>query len=492
MTLINDFKNHQSDWQYLLLIWFASLFGAYLFFENPSLTDIYKTIGLEDPYVLLSQNIFQPNYSYLSESILLPLFAKLLGANFSYQTYLTLCAFVTLLILPVITYFSKRNFNSIAKSLLLVFLFAVTFKFLYKYWLGFPDPLTIILVITPVFYRRQNLIFLAAFFAGLSHFSMAVIALAGCSVLLFFSKQRSDASDRDSIKPIVIGLVCAKIALWMWYFIFEYHLNSRLDIVFEYGLGFFIKQYEASVSGFWLTPGVPFLALYFCIALYFLSMKRALFSLAMLVPVSLSYLAVFLTTDGLRVFAVTISSAYVFVLKEFVNAIYPTVQRACISNKLFIERFLDKVNYKNFYLSCGLIITFVWFLVVDRAKSRGLLVNELPLLLKTLWGVSYYYIGVCVASSLIFFTVALPGFRQNSFIFNCIKVIFIFPLSLIFLQYLRTAFFPAQVFTLWVKLTLVFLLLLIALAFLKLNILKLLNYFNCQIDRVFKFIFSLN
>jgi uncharacterized membrane protein YeaQ/YmgE (transglycosylase-associated protein family) len=489
MTLSKDLNDFQNGSGYPILILISAVIGAYLFFYNTQLTEIYKSIVEDDPYVFFSQNIFKQNYSYISESILLPLIAKLLGSSVSYQTYLTLCAFVMVLILPLIVYFSQYHFHNAKKSFLLILLFAATFPFLYKYWLGFPDPLTIILLAAPVFLKRQNLIFLAAFFAGLSHFSMAAIALVGYVVLLFFSKQYSKSSDSDSIKSILTGLVCAKILLWMWYLIFEYHLNSRLDIVFKYGLDFFIEQHNASASGFWLTPGVPFLALYFCIFLYFIYVKRVFFSLAMLVPLSLSYLAVFFTIDGLRIFAVTISSAYVFVLREFVNAVYPAVHKIFLGIKLSVERVFTKSNYKNIYLSCGLIIATFWCFGVDRAKSKGLLVNELPLLLNTMWSISYYDIGLFVAGGLIFVTIAIPAFRQNMLILNCAKAIFIFPILLIILQYSRSFFFPNQIFTFWIKLTIALLLLFLVLGFLKVKILELLDYFNYQINKAVRFFF---
>ena len=489
MNLPNGSKNNQSEFLYQLIIWLSGVMGAYLFFYNKSLADIYKRIGNDDPYVLLSQNIFQPNYSYLSESILLPLIAKLLGANITYQTYLTLCSAITLLILPLIVYFSKNIFNNVAKSLLLIFLFAITFQYFYKYWLGFPDPLTIILVVVPCFYRKQNLIFLAAFFAGLSHFSMAIIALLGCAVLLYFSYGQDKTSDKKLIKTIIIGLCFSKLALWGWYFLFKYQLNSRLDIVFEYGIGFFIKQYEASVSEFWFTPGTSFLFLYFFILFYFLYIKRFLFAIAMLVPILLSYMAVFLTTDGLRVFSVTIASAYVLILKEFVNAIFPTLVDIYKKNKLWVESSFNKYNYKELYLACGLIISFVWFLIVDRAKSKGLLINELPILFNTFLGASYYYFGLYIASIAIFITITFPVLRRKVFILQGMKIIFMMPLSLILLQYLRIIFYPDLIFSFEKKILIVFLLLLSALIFLKFNTLKLLDRFNDKMIKVYRFFF---
>jgi hypothetical protein len=491
VTLDKKLKYHQSESYYKILIWISAVIGIYIFFLNTQLVETYKNIAEDDPYVFFSQNIFKQNYSYLSESILLPLIAKLLGSSVSYQAYLTLCAFVMVLILPLITYFSKYHFNDIKKSFLLILLFAVTFPYLHKYWLGFPDPLTIIFLAVPVFYKRQNIVFLAALFAGLSHFSMAAIALIGLVVLLFFSKKDSKSSDRALIKPILTGLVSAKILLWLWYAMFDYHLNSRLDIVFKYGLKFFFDQYDTLAYGFWLTPGVPFLSLYFCILLYFIYINRVFFSLAMLVPLSLSYLAVFFTTDGLRIFAVTISSAYVFILREFINAVFPTVYKIILRNKRLIDCLLAKINYKNIYLSCGLIITAFWYFVVDKAKSKGLLVNELPLLLDTVRGVSYYNIGLFFAAGLIYVTIALPAFRQNPFILNFTKAIFIFPVLLIVLQYSRNFFFPYQ-FTLWIKLSILFLLLFLTLGFVKVKILKSLDFFNYQINKGFRFIFKNN
>ena len=492
MKLANRLKNNHSEFSYRLLFWFSGVMGAYLFFQNVSLADIYKRIDSDDPYVLLSQNLFLPNYSYLSESILLPLIAKLLDANINYQTYLTICSAITLLILPLVVYFSKNIFNNAVKSLLLILLLALTFQYFYKYWLGFPDPLTIILVVIPCFYRKQNLIFLAAFFAGLSHFSMALIALSGCAVLLYFSNQPDKIDSKNSIKSIILGLCISKGILWIWYFLFKYQLNSRLDIVFEYGISFFIKQYEASIVGFWLTPGPSFLFLYLFIFLYFIYIKRVIFAFAMVVPLLLAYTAVFLTTDGLRVFSVTIVSAYVYILKEFVNAVFPTLHDIYRKIQLRIVSSLNKYEYKDIYLFSGLIVSIVWCLLIDRAKSKGFLINELPLLFNTFFGIDYYFLGLYTASFAIFLTIVFPTLRHKAFIMQCMKIILILPLLLIAMQYLRINFYPDQAFSLEKKILILVLLLLCSMAFLKFNILKLLDRLHDQIIRLYRFIFSLS
>ena len=64
------------------LIVFSSLFGAFIFFSNPSLTSFFNSYFDGDEwYAVFSQSIYQPNYAYIAESILLPLLAKVVGAN---------------------------------------------------------------------------------------------------------------------------------------------------------------------------------------------------------------------------------------------------------------------------------------------------------------------------------------------------------------------------------------------------------------------------
>jgi hypothetical protein len=257
-------------------------------------------------------------------------------------------------------------------------------------------------------------------------------------------------------------------------------------------MSFFVEQYEDSVIDFWLTPGIPFLSLYFFILFYFLHIKRVLLAFAMLVPLFLSFAAVFLTTDGLRVFSVTIASAYILILREFVNNIFPNFFNFYKKIKLLLELFLNKYKFKDIYIVSGLIISIMWYLLIERAKSKGLFMNELPLLSNTFFSVNYYFLGIWIASIAIFKTITLPFLRRTNFIFQCMKMIFILPLLLILFQYLRITFYPDQVFSFDKKIYILILLLLCTLIFLKINMLRLLDLFNDQIIRLYRFIFSLS
>ena len=95
-----------------IFIFFTFFLSIFLFFQNTHLPHFF-TAGSEDWYVNFSVMIFQPNEAYWNESILLPLIGKLLGASRSLAGYKTLCAIVSIIILPTLATLSLNYFNNI-------------------------------------------------------------------------------------------------------------------------------------------------------------------------------------------------------------------------------------------------------------------------------------------------------------------------------------------------------------------------------------------
>ena len=143
-TLLNRLT--QNIWTYVAI---GLTIGAYCFFH--ATTDLSLVITTKHEgggywYRIFSETIFKPQTIYLAESILMPLIAKFIGANSTVFSYQVLNAFVTLLIMPVICTVFKRRIQSIFGVLLAISLWVFTYAYLKNYDLGFPDPLTIILL----------------------------------------------------------------------------------------------------------------------------------------------------------------------------------------------------------------------------------------------------------------------------------------------------------------------------------------------------------
>ena len=305
---------------YFVLLVVSSSLSIFLFMRNPWVASDLNT----DSYVWFldfSRSIFQPQSAYYAESILLPLFAKILGATQSLVTYKLLCALLILLILPITAIFAQRYFLNIYKTLLFIFLFGFSFSYLQYYILGFPDPLTILLLVLAVFQKRLGAKFIFLALAMLSHFSMAALGALGLAGMYVLVPNTLDQFSKKSALTVIAAIVSGKILLLSWYAIFHYQLVSRIDWALAKGYGFFISRYEENVLGFWLTPGILFLLLYLFICAYFFSQKRFAFIFASLLALMIGYGALFWTVDGLRVFAVVISGPYVYLLAKFISSI---------------------------------------------------------------------------------------------------------------------------------------------------------------------------
>jgi hypothetical protein len=272
-------------------------------------------------FLEFSRTIFQSQSAYYAESILLPLLAKLLGATQTLINYKLLCGLLTICILPIAAIFAQRYFQNLYKTLLFIFLFGLSFQYLQFYILGFPDPLTILLLASAVFQKRFAAMFALLVLAMLSHFSMAALSVIGFAGLVYSSPNAIYHSQKKVVGVALAAILAGKAVLLSWYAVFQYQLVSRLDWVLGKGYPFFLERYESNMAGFWLTPGIPFLALYFLIAAYFLRQKKYTFVFSALFALTISYTALFWTVDGLRVFAVVITAPFAYLLLSFIDSL---------------------------------------------------------------------------------------------------------------------------------------------------------------------------
>lgn len=301
-------------------ITFAGLLGIFLFFQDPNLPNFFRE-GSEDWYVNFSVMIFQPNEAYWNESILLPLIGKLLGASKSLVGYKILCAFISALILPTLAILSLTHFKKLTSAILFLLLFAFSFRYLWSYDLGHPDPLTILCLTALPFMRSRTAVFLLSFLAALSHFSMAGIAVAEV-LILYFASKNFPSKKWEYPMGLILGLLAGRIFLAIWYSMFHYTSpHGRLEFIYNSGYIFFLEQYQKFPEKFWLTPGIFFLLICGAILLVNFYKGNLKYSLGILLTLSLSYLALFLTVDGLRVFSVVSCGAYVYLLVTFLQPI---------------------------------------------------------------------------------------------------------------------------------------------------------------------------
>jgi hypothetical protein len=309
-----------SIWRYLFVAGVGLSMGLFLFFLNPWMRDDLHS----DSYAWFldfSRSIFQPQSAYYAESILLPLLAKLVGASRTLFTYKFLCGILTISILPVTAVFAQRYFQNTFKTLLFIVSFGLSFQYLQYYILAFPDPLTILLLVLAVFQKRLDAMFVLLVLAMLSHFSMAVLSVIGLIGLIYFSPNTHLYSQKKLVGVAFSAILTGKAILLAWYAVFHYHLVSRLDWVLGKGYPFFLERYEVNIAEFWLTPGIPFLALYFLITFYFLVQKKCAYIFSALFALTISYTALFWTVDGLRVFAVVIAAPFAYLLLSFINSL---------------------------------------------------------------------------------------------------------------------------------------------------------------------------
>ena len=306
-----------------LLLTISILIGAYQFFHPVHPIAQYLTspqrVFLADNYWTFADSIFQPQTLPWAESILMPLLAKLLGATSDLLAFQFLSVFLTLCILPVFCLMLQQQVKSSLAVLLGVVVFAMTFRFLPDHILGSPDPLTIILILLAAGSQKKA-VTLYIFLAGLSHFSLAAVAAIAMLPLHTLAMPSSE-SKLTKAKYLFAGLVLSKITLIAWYWMFDYHLFSRWDFIIDKGLSHFWQLFIANPIAFLYTPGRVFGLISLLILSYLLFKRKYVAVLGYFFALAVTYLALFITLDGLRIFSVAIVGAYFNFLVFWLNCL---------------------------------------------------------------------------------------------------------------------------------------------------------------------------
>ena len=212
----------------------------------------------------------------------------------------------------------------------------------------------------------------------------------------------------------------------------------------EDGLRFFISLYENSTSAFWLTPGLTFLAIFSVMVVFFIFNKRYKLAASLILALSLAYVSLFFTTDGLRVFAVVISGFYVRALMLFIDAIHPRWHQIFARYYAMLKKLLLKNNINLSFVAAGILVAIGWCVMLYRAKSKGLFINHPAFMTSITGDLKILDLILIGAGSTIFFVVAISKWRAHKKISSIIKMIFFLPLTFIAIQALRQKLMPDQ------------------------------------------------
>jgi len=314
-------KIKQHDVYSYLLIFISLVIGLKLFFGYVELPASFQKNSV-DWYLNFSKEIFHPTYAlkgaYFSESMLLPLLSNSLGAAKSMVAYKIFCSLLTISILPILSIFCIRYFSNIYQSTFLIFTVCISYSYLWDFNLGFPDPLTIVLLFMLSLEKNLKRVILWVSLAGLSHFSLALVSIVALLTMVIVSPSLDLKLRLNFAKHLVIGLIIGRLMLAIWYLAFDYHPLGRLVWILNEGLESFMGRYQNDPIGFWLMPGVRFLSMYGALTIIFLFLRKWAFVLASLITLGFAYGALFVTVDGYRIFAVAIAAPYIWLIKEFI------------------------------------------------------------------------------------------------------------------------------------------------------------------------------
>jgi hypothetical protein len=219
-----------------------------------------------------------------------------------------------------------RQVKSPLSVLLGIIVFAVTFRFLPDHILGSPDPLTIILILLAAGSQKKAVTFYI-FLAGLSHFSLAAVA-AVAMLPLHTQAQPKSESTLTNAKYLFVGLVLCKITLIGWYWVFDYHLFSRWDFIIDKGFSHFWQLFIRNPIAFLYTPGRVFGLISVLIMGYLLFKRLFAAVLGYCFALAVTYSALFITLDGLRIFSVVIVGAYFNFRVCWLNCLFGPCERS--------------------------------------------------------------------------------------------------------------------------------------------------------------------
>ncbi len=279
-------------------------------------------------YQQFSSKIFEPQTRFYAESILLPLIAKLIGASKSGFAYQMLTAIFQFAIMPLVALVLARRIPDNCAAITAILIFALSFTWLRDYWLGFPDPITILCLIVASSAARPVLVWWAALLASLSHFTLTIFGLAASFAILGVNGSNTTQGNlgwRTRIWVCIISMSIGKLILLLWFWVFKYSPQGRFAYVIDAKLEFFIGRYVDNPSSFWITPGIIFIVVNFVLFLFLLT-RRRLLAIGQVGALLIAYICLFLSEDGLRIFSVVICASYVLLLIHVIPDMLSTLR----------------------------------------------------------------------------------------------------------------------------------------------------------------------
>ncbi len=151
---------------------------------------------------------------------------------------------------------------------------------------------------------------------------MALISIGGLVLLIVSTPTMSKTLRLSLASHLIAGLVVGRLLLAAWFYRFKYSLQTRFDWAIDFGLTGFVTRYQKNIFEFWLTPGLSFLIVFGLIVIWLFYKRWIRFTFAMVFCLISAYVALFLTVDGLRVFAVVICAPYILILRAAVDQIF--------------------------------------------------------------------------------------------------------------------------------------------------------------------------
>ena len=431
------------------LIILAFVIGGWCLFNNPSLHAVFDSLPTRiEWYGVFAHKIFHSHQTYISESILLPLIAKVLGAGVSSASWLVLCAIVMCLVLPVLTVVALLRTGSAARSL--VFLLIVTLALnLQELPLGFPDPMTIgILGITAMQTRTVPLI-LGSFLAATSHFSLSLFSLIGLAVVMYGDSNSGlqKCARLKQIYALILGICSGKIFVSVWHLLLNYHAESRFEWMLQYGLQEFWIRYLNDPWAFWLTPGICFLIVYGLVLIFLVVTANSRLAVASFIALCIGYAANYLALDGLRIFVTAIAAPFSYVALRLASLI--RIPCSLSTNAYYSG---DSYSYQMLWnlhkLSFAFLMSAVWLYLMSAAQWAGYAIN----LMSDIRGFSSLIYWFYFVLATILFAIATNASRVNDWVMRAIKMIYIGLLMLVVVQGTRSWIYPEVSVASWIKL----------------------------------------
>jgi hypothetical protein len=272
---------------------------------------ILDRLHSSNAHQVVAFNLFSPMETYLSESLLTPLIANITGMNatpYLFQVLSLGLVLGSLLVLSVLFSMQHKTIGGLIVTSILFSYYPLAGDLFRS--LGYPDPLTMILLILATATKTSKLKMVFIFFAGLSHFSMVAVALTSL-LLIDMIKSNMALNVSNFIRNAhvyIIPLILSKLFIIIFGYIFEYSSPSRFTTALSYGLDHFIEWNLARPYDFIDVLGIPGV-MYVAFVIY----KYRQTMIPLFITLTLSYIAFFFTEDRPRVFGVVFAPMYIYI-----------------------------------------------------------------------------------------------------------------------------------------------------------------------------------